>query len=77
MTDWLTDKGRLQILELLLSQLKTQLFASTYDNSSYYRPHAQEVNGEGRDEEACGQVEELGSLLDQACGVPDVDESEQ
>lgn len=55
--------------------MKTEWFASIYDNSSIYRPHAQEVDGEGRDEEAGGQMEKLGALLDQACGVPDVDKS--
>ena len=41
-----------------------------------YRKYAHEVHAEGGDEEAGGQVKQLGALLDQASGVPDIDKSE-
>ena len=46
------------------------------DSLSVYRPDAQKVDDEGGDEEAGGQVKELGALLDQTSGISDVNESE-
>ena len=40
-----------------------------------YRPHEQQVDGEGGDEEARGQVEELGALIDQTSRIADIDKS--
>ena len=40
-----------------------------------HRPHEQQVDGECGDEEARGQVEELGALIDQTCRVSNIDKS--
>ena len=40
-----------------------------------HRPHEQQVDGEGGDEEDRGQVEELGALIDQTSRVSDIDKS--